>query len=252
MPRESSQPVTLPLGSPGATSEIIVVSPGHTAATIQGVPGSLGWGTAVVAIEWSLDGRTFVELDTDLRLSSATTGRPGIEIGNASHLRFKVITADGAADAQCPFYVQTGTGAITATVKPAPFDLTFHSALNLWANMPAALTEYLGGTRWRMKADLIGYSEARILVQKANSVAATGATLAIQYSTDSGSTWNYLDGTSGPVVAIDGSVDELKVSSWVSLAASAKDDVLMRIMGENGDGAADPRIYVISCQFRNP
>lgn len=118
MPHESPF-VTLPLGSPGATSEIVVVAPGSTAATIQGIPGSKGWGGAVVAIEWSLDGRQFIELDTELRLSSTTTGRPGIDIGNATHLRFKVITADGAADAQCPFYVQTGLGTVTV-LTPDP------------------------------------------------------------------------------------------------------------------------------------
>jgi hypothetical protein len=63
------------------------------------------------------------------------------------------------------------------------------------------------------------------------------AKLRAQYSTDQ-SSWNYLDGSSGPSVNED--TTGLQVSSWVNLAAGAKADVFLRIVGLDGDGSTDP------------
>lgn len=105
-----------------------------------------------------------------------------------------------------------------------------------WTNMPAALTEFLGVTSHRTKADLTEVEEVRLVVN-VQTAGVAGAKLRVQYSTDE-STWNYLDGGTGPSVAIDAT--GVEVSSYVALAAGAKADVFLRLVGIDGNGVVDP------------
>ena len=114
-----------------------------------------------------------------------------------------------------------------------------------WTNQPSVLTEFLGATQHRRKHHIKG-GASRLIV---NVVAAgtTGAIIGAQYSID-GINWIYLDDSSQPVVDI-GSTG-LKVSDWALLAADALGDVYLRIVGELGDGVADPAFGLIALQFR--
>lgn len=116
-----------------------------------------------------------------------------------------------------------------------------------WTNMPAAVTEFAGLARHRTKLDLTQTREVRLLVNVATAGAA-GAVLRAQYSTDQVA-WAALDGASGPEVAIDAT--GLGVSGWVALEAGAKADVFVRIVGADGDGAADPVFGPVAVQVRN-
>jgi len=116
-----------------------------------------------------------------------------------------------------------------------------------WANQPAALTEFLGATRQRTKMDLSGYSRVRLTVVVASANTAANAGIRAQYSTDQTS-WYYLDGSSGPGVLITST--GLKVSDWVDLASAAKQDVYLRLVGINGNGANDPTFGLIIMQVK--
>lgn len=116
----------------------------------------------------------------------------------------------------------------------------------VWTNQPAALTELFGTTTGRTRADLTASSQVRIEVNVAQAGAATAAIRA-QYSTDQTS-WNYLDGGTGPSVNINAT--GLKVSSWVNLASGAKGDVFLRAVGLNGDATADPGFSNIILQVK--
>lgn len=116
-----------------------------------------------------------------------------------------------------------------------------------WGNQPAAETEFLGATRHRIKMDLTNYTQARLIVNVATAGAATPAKIRAQYSTDE-TTWYYLDNASEPSVNID--TTGTKVSNWIGLAAGAKADVFLRIVGIDGDGVADPQFGLISLQFK--
>jgi hypothetical protein len=115
-----------------------------------------------------------------------------------------------------------------------------------WTNQPAALTELFGATASRLKADLTAAAQVRLVC---NVVTAGGASAAIriQYSTDQ-SSWNYLDGSSGPSVSV--SSTGVKVSAWTSPAAGAKADVFIRAVGINGDNTADPSFSNILLQVK--
>jgi parallel beta-helix repeat protein len=116
-----------------------------------------------------------------------------------------------------------------------------------WTDMPAALTEFLGVTRHRVSYDLRRALQVRLMVNVATAGAAD-AKLRAQYSKDGGATWSYLDGATGPEVAIG--TTGLKVSSWAYLPTGAMAEVLLRVVGLDGDGVADPAFNNLILQFR--
>ncbi len=75
-----------------------------------------------------------------------------------------------------------------------------------------------------IKVDLTNATQARIGFGASGF--ATNGRMRLQYSTDF-STWNYLDGSTGPEVDT-GTVDN--TSSWVNIASGAKADVWIRVM----------------------
>jgi hypothetical protein len=116
-----------------------------------------------------------------------------------------------------------------------------------WDNMPSALTEFGGDTAHRTRYDLSDAGEARLVVNVTAGGAATPARIRAQYSTNQ-SSWDYLDGSSGPSVDIDSA--GLFTSPWAPLASSAKADSYLRIVGLDGDDAADPVFGRIDVQVR--
>lgn len=127
----------------------------------------------------------------------------------------------------------------------APTELLFSFGAT-WTAQPAALTELLGVTTARRKFDLRRYTQARV-VAYVDTAGAAGAKLRAQYSTDE-SAWAYLDGATGPSVAVDAT--GVEVSAWVDLEAAARADVFLRLVGIDGDGAADPVFGTLALQFR--
>lgn len=96
-----------------------------------------------------------------------------------------------------------------------------------WSTGP---TELFGTSNYRFLVDLSNYTEARLLMNVTTAVA--NGTLRAQYSTDGGSSWNYLDGGTGP--ELTPSSTGVKTSSWVTLDAGALTEVLLRVVGVNG------------------
>lgn len=155
-----------------------------------------------------------------------------------------------------PFASAKGDPGDTTLVKPSdwntahnapPFVLVLnaHSTSAIFSDMPAALTEPFS-TRLRLPIDLTYVDQVRLTV-RVMTPGATGAKLRIQYSADQ-VTWNYLDGVSGPSVTIDAAIPV--TSSWVTLAAGAKADVWLRLVGLDGDGVADPAWGLMTLQMK--
>ena len=118
--------------------------------------------------------------------------------------------------------------------------------------MPAALTEIFTPTdvpvpSSRVLYDLTDATQVRFQTSVAIAGSAS-AEIRIQYSTDQ-STWNYLDsGNTGLGQNI--STTGLKTSSWSNIAAGAKGDVYLRIVGINGNATNDPTFGLIQLQAR--
>jgi hypothetical protein len=113
-------------------------------------------------------------------------------------------------------------------------------------DIPAALTELAASTNRRAKVDLTNAIVARITA-RVTTAGSASAEIRAQYSLDE-STWDYLDGSSGPAVNI--ATLGTKASGFVALAAAAKADVFVRVVTINGDGAADPQIGSIYIQVK--
>jgi hypothetical protein len=118
-----------------------------------------------------------------------------------------------------------------------------------WTNMPLAQTELFGAVWGRRAADLSDLTQFRLCVTQSVAGAAA-ATLRVQYSTDNGANWSNLEqgGTAGDLAV--GTGTGLKVGAWTILDPAAATDVQLRMVGQNGDGAADPVFRYIGVEFR--
>jgi hypothetical protein len=127
--------------------------------------------------------------------------------------------------------------------------VTFHApATNrFWINHPTNLTEFASTNLYRVMCDLTNATQARLTVVVAIAGRPT-ARIAAQYSNQAAAAWRYLDNVSGPVVGI--STADLRVSGWVVLEPAARADVLLRLVGTNGNGTVDPAFGLITVQFR--
>lgn len=115
-----------------------------------------------------------------------------------------------------------------------------------WSNQPSAQTELGGLTRNRVRLDTTVYDEVRIA---ANVITAgeSGATLALQYTTDtSGATgWTAITNASVSIGATG-----YVYSAFVALPAGANADVLYRVVGAGGNGSTSPAFASIRAEFR--
>ena len=109
--------------------------------------------------------------------------------------------------------------------------------------MPLALTELFGLNHRRIKVDLSDVDKIRLSV-RVSTVGSTNAVLFLQYSTDE-SAWSTLTSN----LTLNG-VASTRVSPWESIPAGAKGDVFIRVVGQGGDGVADPVLGNIYFTYR--
>jgi len=110
----------------------------------------------------------------------------------------------------------------------------------VWTNMPAAVTTWLSSSSGTLTGDatyvtdFTEYTECRLFTSL--QVAGAGATtlIKVQYSTDN-STWVDL------VSLTIGNTTGAKDTNWASIPVGARTFIYIRLVGQNGDGAADPR-----------
>lgn len=130
-----------------------------------------------------------------------------------------------------------------------PSRSVFLTAGATWTNMPAALTEFNGGTTARQFLDLRPFRFARLSANVGSVAGNTAAELRVQYSLNGGSTWAYLDGSAGPAVVVDDDAS-WQVSNFVAIADAAKvESALVRLVGITGDGAIDPVFGAVTLEL---
>jgi len=113
------------------------------------------------------------------------------------------------------------------------------AALSAWTNMPAALTEFRAVLNTRTKIDLTAATQSRVIARVGVAPVAN-AKIKVQYSTDE-SVWVDLCSVTMPATA-----NKTNVGSWTNVPAGAKADVFLRLVGIDGDGAADPTFGLIT------
>jgi hypothetical protein len=113
-------------------------------------------------------------------------------------------------------------------------------------NSPATVREILNSATYRVKLDLTGFSQYRFIFWLATQGTA-GADLHLEGSADG---TNFAD--------LDAAASELsmygvgsKDTGWKDIAANFKaDNIFIRIMEKDGDGAADPVIRQVFVMFK--
>lgn len=92
-------------------------------------------------------------------------------------------------------------------------------------------TEFNGLDIYRAQHDLTNATQARLILitPVATSVPFNKPDLWAEFSTDNGGSWDFLDGSSGPVLTF--AAGEIS-SAWVTLTGAAQADVLIRVMAK--------------------
>lgn len=123
-----------------------------------------------------------------------------------------------------------------------------------WTNMPTALSFFLSSAtvgKSIQRVDLTGYTQVRLRVNKQGTAGAAASKLILRYYTAwSEAVANYLDiGTSEVSVAVNVTNSYLD-TGWVNLAAGAKADVFLALLGSGGDIALDPAFGAVVAEFK--
>jgi hypothetical protein len=169
--------------------------------------------------------------------------------GSADAYGDLVFTGSGVAQSGNTFTFSGGSGGSGNSSVPANVLVISPGASAFSWAVPAALTEFNASILDRAQHDLTNATQARLvlLLPFPNIAPLTVPILAVQYSTNGGSAWSYLDGSAGPVLTYGaGAV----VSGWVSLATGAKTDVLLRIVASGGNGSASLPFGAIYVQVK--
>lgn len=119
-------------------------------------------------------------------------------------------------------------------------------------NQPAVLTELFGNPNTRLSEDLTYCTQFRLLTQ-VTTVGLAGSNLGIQYSLDGGTNWFGLDNGTADVIStvvnLLTSTGHI-ISGWTDIDSLGRVDVLLRIVGLDGNGVVDPAFTRIEVQFR--
>jgi hypothetical protein len=132
-----------------------------------------------------------------------------------------------------------GTVVIAATPQTA----------QTWSNMPAAVTELFGNDRGRRPVDLTGLSQFRIVAYQ-STAGFVSAVLWVQYSTDSGTSWTDLESGATDADLDIGVGTGLKSGAWGIIDADALTDVQLRLVGQGGNGSADPAFRYLAIDLK--
>lgn len=139
----------------------------------------------------------------------------------------------------------TGSTGPTGPQGPTMMSLSVANTVTL-TNMTLADAE-LPATQFRLLLDLGAFTQFRATMRVATQ-GSTNSDLRFQGSLDDSSFTN-LNGTTGPEIAINTQGE--KDSGWVTLAAQFQvANVRIRMMGKDGDGAADPVVRQIFLHFK--
>jgi hypothetical protein len=121
--------------------------------------------------------------------------------------------------------------------------------------MPVALSFWLSTAtvaKGVTKANLTGFAQVRLLVNRQGTTGAAAAKLILRYKTTpfTQAVANYSDIGASEVSLVVTTANTFFETAWINLAAGAKTDVFLALLGSGGDGALDPAFGQIAAEFR--
>ena len=167
------------------------------------------------------------------------------------------VEGGGGAHPDFATHQTMGLGAAAHVHVPDRQRLLIHSPLlaaSPWTNMPLALSFFFGtasAAKHIQKIDLTGYSQVRLLVFKSAVAGTADSKLILLYaSAFSQTAGDYSNiGTSEVSVAINVQNTFLD-TGFIDLAAGAKADVFVALLGSGGNSALDPQFGIIEAEFK--
>ena len=141
----------------------------------------------------------------------------------------QVLTADSTQATG----LKWAAAAAGATGVPANVLVISPGAAAIASVIPTPVTEFNGLTIHRAQHDLTSATQVRLVLNTPVGAGVVEGVIAVQFSLNSGSTWAYLDGGSGPSCGYNAGTT---AGGWVAITAGAKADVLLRIVTSSGNG----------------
>lgn len=210
-----------------------------------------------------------------------TVGLAIARLANPSAVTFLRMNADNTATARTASEMrgdlslgtaaQVNTGTTTGTV-PLVENLYLFTAVSfpivpiinslstpktyVWTDQPAALTFFMGASRWYYPISLIGRRHVKLHVNTSGAGSyVAGSKIRLLYRTQAAgpdttiANWIQLGASAQVEVAFAVGVATFS-SAWLDLATLAMDDVLIAVAGIDGNGAADPEFLSITMEYR--
>lgn len=174
---------------------------------------------------------TLEQVEIDALTAAGLTGAPGPK-GDTG--------AQGAQGPQGP----AGASALSLPLVADGAGLTL-------TNMALALAFLAGSHRYAVKADLSGFTQCRLIVNKQGTAGAAASKIILRYRAAFDTTaanWSDI-GTSEVSIAINVQ-NSVLASAWIDIAAGAKADVFIAPLCSGGDGALDPVLGSVMAQFK--
>ena len=123
-----------------------------------------------------------------------------------------------------------------------------------WSNMGAALADFNDNPIWRTMRDLTDMTEWRYISVSANSLGTATCETGAQFSIDGGNNWLGLDNGIADSISTATNPCDISgfyVTAWTDLNSTAQTDVWLRVVGQGGNGIADPDFGTVEIQFRS-
>lgn len=183
-------------------------------------------------------------------LASAATARTNLGLGTAA----QVNTGTGASDVPTITQADARYTQLGGSPDSSPFLSVTNGTIVAWSNMPAALTFFLGQSRWVLPMDLTNRTQIQLQVLTSGITGVAGSKLRLLYRLQSGgfssTITDYVTVGSSEVEAAIDTATTFTTSGWINIVAGAKNQVLLALAGISGDGAADPNFIAVWVQAR--
>jgi hypothetical protein len=235
------------LGSPSTARTNLGLGTAATAASTDfAAAGHVGAGGAAHAVATG-SAAGFLSATDKSKLDGVATGATA----NATDAQLRDRSTHTGTQLAATISDLTTAVRAVAIARYAPIPLIMDATGASWTAMPnsATFAEWAGSTRFRRYADLSLYTQARFSLM-VTGAGATGSEVRPEYSTDGGTNWNPLDASGQFVLSIAATAATPLKSNWITFTAGLT-DVLLRVVGRNGNGSTSPTINSVNLEVRS-
>jgi len=173
-----------------------------------------------------ISGSSYVNFPNGLIVTGSVTASVGFEG-----------TGSGIVGVVSSSYAETSSFALNLNKEEHFTIYSSDPARTVMTSQTESLYEY--GTDYRKRMVLDNYTQARISTI-VHDVGYATSSLAVQYSTNDGVDWDFIDGLGAPSLSL-ASTGNI-AGEWISMVSESKSDVVLRWVSQGGNAVASPSI----------